>query len=256
MFWTGGWDSTFRMLQLVIIEEKRVQPYFIVRSQGSVGFEISAMLGIRAALLRKFPDAKERLLPTRFINNREIICNGEIHKLMKYLQKESKLADQYRYLSAFCEQNDIYDMELSVEKSINYKHRVFDLIKKNLDFSDNKISRSSIHNGSEQFNRQVYELFKYFRFPITKITKSEMREIAIQNDFEDILLMTWFCATPKKGEPCGFCGPCVMNIKENQSFRIPFFRKVLSKIHMPVRVFYRNHIKYGSLNKIITRTKP
>ena len=30
LFWTGGWDSTYRLLYLLIVEKKYVQPYYII----------------------------------------------------------------------------------------------------------------------------------------------------------------------------------------------------------------------------------
>ena len=30
LLWTGGWDSTFRLLQLLLLYEKKVQPYYII----------------------------------------------------------------------------------------------------------------------------------------------------------------------------------------------------------------------------------
>jgi len=33
LLWTGGWDSTFRLLYLVFVEKRRVQPYYIVDTE-------------------------------------------------------------------------------------------------------------------------------------------------------------------------------------------------------------------------------
>ncbi len=32
LFWTGGWDSTFRLLQLLLDEHKAVQTYYLLDS--------------------------------------------------------------------------------------------------------------------------------------------------------------------------------------------------------------------------------
>ena len=45
LFWTGGWDSTFRLLQLIIVFRKRVQPYYIIdTTRKSVQNEKQAMI--------------------------------------------------------------------------------------------------------------------------------------------------------------------------------------------------------------------
>lgn len=30
LFWTGGWHSTFRLIQLVLLHQKVVQPYYLI----------------------------------------------------------------------------------------------------------------------------------------------------------------------------------------------------------------------------------
>ena len=30
LLWTGGWDSTFRLCQLILVKRKNVQPYYII----------------------------------------------------------------------------------------------------------------------------------------------------------------------------------------------------------------------------------
>ena len=30
LLWTGGWDSTFRLLSLVLIKRKPVQPFYVI----------------------------------------------------------------------------------------------------------------------------------------------------------------------------------------------------------------------------------
>ena len=48
LFWTGGWDSTFRLLQLIIVFRKRVQPYYIIdTTRKSVQNEKQAINKIR-----------------------------------------------------------------------------------------------------------------------------------------------------------------------------------------------------------------
>ena len=44
LFWTGGWDSTFRLLQLLLEENKIVQTHYVIRSEQSTGQEIDTMI--------------------------------------------------------------------------------------------------------------------------------------------------------------------------------------------------------------------
>ncbi len=51
LLWTGGWDSTFRLLHLVIVEGHAVQPYYMIdrlHYRPGVPEEQDAMRRIRA----------------------------------------------------------------------------------------------------------------------------------------------------------------------------------------------------------------
>ncbi len=59
LFWTGGWDSTFRLLQLIIIYQKKVQPYYIIdNNRKSVQNELLRLKNIKRFLFEKFQKIK------------------------------------------------------------------------------------------------------------------------------------------------------------------------------------------------------
>ena len=67
LLWTGGWDSTFRLLTLLLREQHEVQPYYILDSlhyRPAVPAEREAMRLIRQALLKRWPEAAVRLADT------------------------------------------------------------------------------------------------------------------------------------------------------------------------------------------------
>ena len=67
LLWTGGWDSTYRLLSLLLGEERAVQPYYILdnpRSRPAVPAEREAMRRIRQRLLYRHPEAAVRLADT------------------------------------------------------------------------------------------------------------------------------------------------------------------------------------------------
>ncbi|NRR75753.1 hypothetical protein HRD57_10360 [Tetragenococcus halophilus] len=59
ILWTGGWDSTFRVLSLVILQNKEVQPYYIIDpGRASNEVELLTMEKIKKEVVRKFPNTK------------------------------------------------------------------------------------------------------------------------------------------------------------------------------------------------------
>src|SRR5690606_27828699 len=79
---------------------------------------------------------------------------------------------------------------------------------------------------SHEAARGDMELFAAFRFPLVKLTKLEMAEIARDMAFEDLLELTWFCHQPTRvGSPCGRCNPCKYTIKNGLQRRVPAWNR-------------------------------
>ena len=45
-------------------------------------------------------------------------------------------------------------------------------------------------------------------FPIVRLSKKEIIDLATQYNFNNILKMTWSCWFPINGKPCGKCPMC------------------------------------------------
>ncbi len=117
LLWTGGWDSTFRLLELLLIEGKCVQPYYIVdHARKSTGNEFKAMEAIRKGLFSKRPETQEMLLPTIIANRIDIEPNKAISTKWLHLHKNYQLGGQYEWLALFCEQQGLYDLEMCLER--------------------------------------------------------------------------------------------------------------------------------------------
>ena len=62
IFWTSGWDSTFRVLQLLLVGRRRVQPYYLIADmRASSDVERARMDAIREALFKRDSSLKEVL---------------------------------------------------------------------------------------------------------------------------------------------------------------------------------------------------
>ena len=74
LLWTGGWDSTFRLLDLVLIKKKTVQPHYILDPDRlSTGMELKTMKDIKWVLFDKHQQTKRQIFPTIFMT--EMILN-------------------------------------------------------------------------------------------------------------------------------------------------------------------------------------
>lgn len=220
LLWTSGSDSTFRLLELLLVKKKTVQPYYIIdRARRSLDFELEAMEKIKQLMYQKDSSIHERLLPTIFKELSGIKPDEFITRQYKRLAAIDHLGIQYEWLSRFAKETGVHDLELSITAGI-YSDSYFQrfvrpsLIKESHGEFDNYRLQENPANPD-------LTLFKYFRFPIVEWSKLEMQQIARQHNFQDIMAHTWFCHSPKGQQPCGICNPCRIAIKEGMWIRVP-----------------------------------
>jgi len=217
--WTGGYDSTFRVCQL-IHAGKRVQPIYLgmddVDDEGTKLFriqrknkksELQAMKQIRRSLEAIYPDAQYLLLPTLYIN--ELIKpNSEIKKCASYLYSKlgwfTRNVNQYERILQIAYQSS-EPLEICIE---NANDGLSKSIKKFV-------------MGVEKNCRLIDKLpdkykcacvFGMIRFPVIHLTKDDMLDIATKEGYQHVLAYSWSCWTPVVVNgifvPCGQCDMC------------------------------------------------
>src|SRR5690606_27542406 len=98
LLWTSGWDSTYRLVDLALVKQRKVQPYYIIdRVRPSTSIEIRRMDEIRELLHQKDPVAAERVLPTIYFERSLISENSEIVSALNALRGRSYLGKQYEF---------------------------------------------------------------------------------------------------------------------------------------------------------------
>jgi hypothetical protein len=219
IFWTGGWDSTFRLIQVLMTTSAQVRPHYLIRAEKSTGIEIYVMILIRRAILTKYPEVRKRFLSTVYFNADQIEISEDIEKEILRLRKASQINEQYRLMLHYCKQFNIEQIEVSLDKSPNETPEEW-LIKH---FQDSPI-------------------FNCFTYPIFNLTKSETHEIVKEHKWEDIMFMTSFCRRPKVViEPCGQCGSCVDTVEAGMGFRFPVYKRIKAKLQIPIRAYWRKN---------------
>lgn len=211
VLWTGGWDSSYRVLDLVLVQKKQVQPWYIASLLGRVSTpqELRAMDEIRAELEKRDPDAAARILPTITVRDKDISVDPEVAAKLKSLQRQQHLGDQYGPLASFAKQKGI-KLELSVVKG-GLRGLLCDRF---------YTTPSGDIEVSAELHEDLY-LFSYFRYPLSGLTKMDMRAEAEKHGFRDLLELTWFCHLPLRQKPCGICQPCQYARQGGMSWRVP-----------------------------------
>lgn len=212
LFWTGGWDSTFRLMQLVRIEKKVVRPHYIIMPQQCTGKEIDTIHNIKRAFGRQYSECKDQILPVEFFNVDKLEPNLKITEEYERIKKREKINKQYEVCARYCEQFGYPSVELCVVRDEMHDY-----------FRNNDV------------------IFKYFRYPVSRFVKKEMAKIAEEHNFLDLMKMTWFCRRSDSWRPCGLCGPCANTVKGGLAWRLPLLPRMKAYIQLPFREWWRKH---------------
>ncbi len=79
LLWTGGWDSTFQLLQLLLVQRRQVTSFYLIDAERpSTGVELQTMKRIKERILKNYPHTRELLQPTRFFAAADVAPDVEI----------------------------------------------------------------------------------------------------------------------------------------------------------------------------------
>jgi hypothetical protein len=220
VLWTGGWDSTFRVLQLVIINKIPVQSYYIVDPfRWSLVQELKAMSRVKEILRHRYPQVSNLLLPTILFDKTDIREDRQIADSVIGLR--NKLGGQYEWLAMWAKQAGIKDLELVIEQT-DSQIGCLPVVKSFLKNTENGNVVDDKYAGTPE-----HDLFRYFLFVTTDVSKLDMLRIARENDFADILELSWFCHRPKFSSlPCGTCNPCKATKHKGLGYRLGVYGNI------------------------------
>lgn len=244
LLWTGGLDSTFRLVELAH-QDVEIQPYYIVdTTRRSVPKEKMAMERI-LSLLRKKKFKKAIIHDIIFIRGTSILPDAEISKARSWFYEYNKLGSQYDLFARFAKQNNI-TLEVGLEQSIRSKALVVlnefgSLQIRNYNSSASNSNKDNSHKDNtqawdsffsislEKAHSNAVLLFERLHFPshLFSIEKIEEAKLLKKWGCNDILNSTWFCHSPIFGYPCGHCNPCKDALNEGMSWRVPRLGRIL-----------------------------
>jgi len=225
ILWTGGWDSTFRIISLILLNNNKIiQPYYIIDSQRVSAFkEIETMDMIRLVLYERYPWSRNILKPVNFVRIEDVKPNLSISRHYQNLLRRSFLGSQYDWLSRFAEQMGIFDLELSIHKDDRASKFLAGFVERiNIDNEYFfKLKPAFLENDED------LAIFQYFKFPVFDLSKLDMDNTAKKSGFSEILELTWFCFNPlADGSPCGKCNSCIYAVQEGLGRRIGLNGKI------------------------------
>ena len=229
VYWTGGYDSTFRLCEMLITEKKVVQPLYVSLSldnnclseetcnkvwfRKNRKYEKKAMNTIRKMLNTMFPYTKDTLLPTIYVDEDidDTTFNNQFEEMFYQdnLWPKKRKKHQYLFLSKFAYYHKQY-IDIGV-LGIHHKSKFAKFLKNNLvkENTTLKIKGKIISRINYSIPDENHFLH-YLKFPIYNKTKEELYIIAERDGYQEILKHTWSCWFPntETGKPCGNCPMC------------------------------------------------
>jgi len=216
MFWTGGWDSTFMLIQ-ELRKGKEIQPIYVIDNKRKGNdYEIKAMDTITKKLeQRNYLGGKLHNLI--FIDKDSIEILDEVENAFNVIHKETNLGIQHEWLSSYALKENISIMLGTENGTPETSHIIYALNKYC------KLTKKDDVQVVDEFNssKEGNYIFGKMIFPIIDLYETDMVKRIKEWNLEDIMNNIWFCHTPINGKPCGLCHPCEVKMESDMQFLLP-----------------------------------
>lgn len=208
VLWTGGWDSSYRVLDLSLVRGDNVQPHYLIDpKRESTEFERNAINRIRTEAVARGASIEE--VEVHQIDSLEISRDAAAKHAV--LRDRYGIGAQYLWLSEYARRREIDELELCIHRD-DRAASVPECA---------RLSKEAWAQAGEYGYEPPETLLSVFAFPIQDLTKRRMGGLAHKNGFHDLMARTWFCHRPTRGgTPCGFCNPCRWTRAEGAAERL------------------------------------
>lgn len=224
IFWTGGLDSTFRVVELSRYQ-CTIQPYYIMMEKRlSMHHELKAIETI-TRILRNDKRTKARLLDPILVEEYDIPRDTETFDSWVRMMRGKSW--QYYLLAKYANQYHL-EMEMGIQFSPIGSIAMFIDEALLISHPDSNYNVKII--DKTRASKDTLTVFGNFCFPESLYHKNKSEEINIlrQEGYGEIVKHVWFCFDPLWGYPCGHCSPCISFEKEG--VRLPYMGKMLFRI--------------------------
>lgn len=212
LFWTGGYDSTFRLCQALIDENKIVQPYYInykidncktcKLERRNRKQELKSINTILKMIKEQFPEKEQHILPIKLVDsiNENLNITNEFYK--KKLHNSHRKYNQYEAMARYSKQIN-KNIEIGTVGIIGDGNG-----KLPNDRWGIYLRQHIVNNNGHYVDVNKNSPITNLRFPLAYLSKSDMKDMAINGNYYNILSQSWSCWYPKNGQPCGRCNMC------------------------------------------------
>ena len=249
ILWTGGWDSTFRIVELSRMDVS-IQPVYVIDpDRKSQEYEKRAMKRIVEALKLR-SETKAIFLPIKFYKLEDIPADKEISNAYKFIYTETKLGSQHEWLAWL---GKLYPgMEMGTEAGSPETSHIIHALET---FCTMDIKDGIGYINQEKSTKEGNLVFGWFTFPIITRTENDMLRLIKLWGYEDVMKLIWFCHNPIKGEPCGLCHPCDVKMESDMAWLLPKNAQKNYKKHKKIEARYGKWVanKWVRLQRLLKK---
>ncbi|HDT14010.1 MAG TPA: hypothetical protein ENO03_06600, partial [Candidatus Aminicenantes bacterium] len=216
VLWTGGLDSSFRMVQLSR-HDVRVQPYYVSDDRESERFELEAIRRITDDI-KAHPGTACTLLPLVVVKSREIEPDREITEAYHRLRTKFPIGSQFEWIARLTKSVDGLELCAEGEPHARGTNCVKTLGRVRT-VTDCPAPYAALDRESS--DPDLLKVFGRLHFPLPLFEITKLQELQLYKEwgFGSTIDKTWFCHSPVRGRPCGFCKPCAAAIHAGLDFR-------------------------------------
>ena len=232
IFWTGGLDSTYRVVELSR-QECVIQPHYItLTGRGTVKNELKAISDI-TAILNSDKMTKAKILPVTIFPTGELEEYADIQSAWELLHETKYFnSTQYSLLARYARQKKL-KLEMGIQFSENGS--VAEVVNESylVDCPDHDdVMMIDPVKGTQEW--ASFTLFQDFLFPKSLYHKTKKEEIEELKSlgYGKVLKKVWTCFHPVFGMPCGHCFPCRSAMKEGAGMMVPRVGYILGGLRL------------------------
>ena len=240
ILWTGGLDSTYRMVEL---SRKKcvIQPHYVIVNRKNIKNELKAIHEI-TAILNSDKRTIAEIRPVETFLKRDLEDYPDIQSAWEILHERKDFkSQQYPLFTRYARQK-----KLKLEMGIQFSKggTVAKVVNESYLIDcpdDDEVMMIDPEKGSHEW--ASYTLFQDFRFPKSLYHKTKREEIEELKrlGYDKVLKKVWTCFRPVLGMPCGHCFACQSAIYEGAGELIPIVGYMLGSI----RLFLNNILTHA-----------
>jgi hypothetical protein len=216
LLWTGGWDSTFRLVSL-ISKGVLVQPYYIVDpDRRSLNIEKRTM----TAIYDECRPLSGYIYPTISVHRDDLRPDDEIDGQYRQLSQMCHIGKQYPWFAKLAKTLKIPHLETGCDTvEVNPEtrsHWVWHL-QEHLEIKQNGHGRTNVLRGDAP---EELRFLGWMEYPIIHLRKRDTLKISTMCGYMHVMEKTWFCLCPILGMACGICSPCRVVMERGMADRM------------------------------------